>query len=265
MFYIRIYKVLIALSLIIITGFLIPRKTPVSKTRMLPLQAGVVLTFDDRFVAEWMKADAQFSKEYHWKATFFVAGYQKLDESQRSMLMQLQNEGHEIGFHGDAHVSALPFIKANSLEKYLDTEFTQVSIMKNAGLKVTSFAYPSGSRDEGTDSALSKQFSMLRGVTNRDVATKNYNCFFNGNELVDGIGIEFQYKYFSHDYLLGLLDYAKANNKVLIVYGHKPMPEADRSKHEVDYTTIKLICDYVMKYNLHFYTMHELAGYKISK
>jgi len=220
---------------------------------------GVVISLDDHFVNEWLKADSIFYKDYKWKVTFFVSAFGKIKPELQQKLLLLQNEGHEIGYHGTSHINALEYLKTHTLDQYLYDDFTQLQPMRDMGFKITSFAYPNGTRNAQTDSAiLRKHFTMLRGVTNKDKATKDMGCFYNGSPLIDGMGMEIHYKYFSPEYMTSLLKYAHDHNKVLCVYSHKPVLVADPNQHEVDYATLKLICDYVTKNNMKFMTMNQL-------
>ena len=69
----------------------------------------IVLTFDDRHIDEWYKADSIFSI-YNWKATFCVSAYGTLTENQKLKLLSLQNNGNEIALHGTHHYNALEYL-----------------------------------------------------------------------------------------------------------------------------------------------------------
>ena len=59
------------------------------------------------------------------------------------------------------------------------------------------------------------------------------------------------------DYILDLLEYARDNDKILILYGHKPVFDG-----EVGYTTdirlLELICSYAVENNMKFYRLRDL-------
>lgn len=202
-----------------------------------------------------------FYREYQWKATFFVSKFQKLSRQARNGLLTLQAHGHEIGFHGDNHLSAVPLIDSIGFERYFATEHSQLQLLKDFGLHIFSFAYPNGSRNNYSDSSLLRYYTGLRGVTNKERSAKDGSCFYTAFPVVDGIGIEKKYKYFSEEYLFQLLEFARINNRVLVIYGHKTVPAASKEKHEVDYRTIRFICDYIKKYEMRFYTMSDLSHF----
>lgn len=232
----------------------------------MPAQAqhgGVVISLDDHFVNEWLKADSIFYKEYNWRVTFFVSAFGKIKPELQQKLLGLQSEGHEIGYHGTSHLNATEYLKTHTLGQYLTDDFTQLQPMRDMGFKVTSFAYPNGTRTMQTDSGiLVKGFTMMRGVTNKDKAAKDMGCYYNNNPLIDGMGMEIHYPYFSPAYMTELLKYAHDHNKILCVYSHKPVPVADPKQHEVDYATLRLICEYVKHNNMKFYTMNQLPKQK---
>ena len=220
---------------------------------------GVVISLDDHYVNEWMKADSIFFKAYKWKVTFFVSAFGKLKPDLQQKLMQLQNEGHEIGYHGTSHLNATEYLKTHALDEYVTDDFTQLKPMREMGFKVTSNAYPSGGRTFQTDSAMIKQFTMMRGESRKEKADKDKGCFYQGVPLIDGMGMEIHYKYFSPEYMTSLLKYAHDHNMVLCVYSHKPVEVADPKLHEVDYATLRLICDYVKNNDMKFLTMNQLS------
>ncbi|MGF7078970.1 polysaccharide deacetylase family protein [Mucilaginibacter sp. UYCu711] len=223
---------------------------------------GVVISLDDHFVNEWVKADSIFYPQYKWKVTFFVSAFGKIKPNLQQKLLNLQAEGHEIGYHGTTHINAAEYLKTHTLDQYLTDDFTQLQPMRDMGFKVTSFAYPNGTRTGQTDSALLKTFTMLRGVSSKEKADKDNGCFYQGKPLIDGMGMEIHYPYFSPEYMTSLLTYARDHNTVLCVYSHKPVPVADPKQHEVDYATLRLICEFVKKNKMKFMTMNELAGRK---
>ncbi len=258
MSYINIYKLLPFLFLLAWKSDTPGNSSKAVGNDQRKIVPGVIITLDDNSVQEWILADSLLQPQ-RWRATFFVSKFQQLDKAKRLQLLQLQQRGHELGFHGDNHIAAVPYIEANAAEKYIANELSQVDTMKKAGMHVRSFAYPSGSRSLLTDSLLFTKFSTLRGVTNKEKAAKDLSCFFNGKLLVDGIGMEQNYKYFSLEYLQSLLDYARKNNTILVVYGHKPVATANPEKHEVEYSTLEFICKYVNRYKMKFYTMSDLV------
>ena len=135
-------------------------------------QAGLALSFDDRFVKEWIQL-RPLLKQYNVKATFYVTQPDSLSVEEVNMLHELRKDGHEIGCHGAMHVRSIPYIWENSLDKYMEKEiFHALETMKKQGFLPKTFAHPGGSQMWYSDRELLKYFTLLR-----DVSMKNCNVF----------------------------------------------------------------------------------------
>ncbi len=129
---------------------------------------GVAITFDDAFVGEWHSIKGLL-KAYAAKATFFVSHFDQLTDDSIEKLRVLQNEGHEIGYHGLRHLNAVNFVKETSLDNYLVTEIIPgMNIMAEHGFVPTSFSYPYGAHTREIDEALLKCFKHIRGTAFTD-------------------------------------------------------------------------------------------------
>lgn len=128
-------------------------------------QAGVLLTFDDAHISEWLAALPLLEK-YKAQATFFVTRFDKLSPEQRAGLKQIEAAGHEIGCHGLRHIKAAVHTESKGIEDYLAVEITPALVaMAEAEFRPTSFAYPSSNNNGVTDAALLKSFRHLRTGT----------------------------------------------------------------------------------------------------
>lgn len=222
-----------------------------------PTKAGVVITFDDTFVDDWYLAD-QTLQNYSWKATFCVSKINTLNNAEIAKLIELQNEGHEIAGHGLNHLNATDFISNQGTNEYMNQEINpMLAIMHNVPLHVNTFAYPYGSRSTTSDAALLNKFQILRGTTYSSTNPSQQNCYFNGSNIVFGLGIDSNYTHFSIPYILDLLAYAKQNHKILILYGHKPVNNVT-ADYETKMETLNIICNYIKQNNMKFYTLSEL-------
>ena len=63
--------------------------------------------------------------------------------------------------------------------------------------------------------------------------------------------------HFSIPYLLELLDYAKKNNKILILCSHNPVKNVTKS-YQTKIETLEFICKYMKLNDLKFYTLSDL-------
>lgn len=227
-------------------------------------RSGVVLTFDDRSVNEWYDLHKLIDRQYNWKATFFVSHFPLLSTDQVRKLRSLQNYGHEIAGHGLNHVDAIAYTQQNGAQNYIENEITpMLKAMRQNGLRVTNFAYPFGSRDQSTDLLLLKHFRVLRGTAYSDnvADVKNLRCYysFDQNRVVNGLGIDEIYNN-PIEYIKSVLQYAKANNKIVVLYAHQPVQSAASGQYQTSYAKIREICKYIKDNRMKFYSMEDLYG-----
>lgn len=228
---------------------------------LAPNTAGVVLTFDDSYVADWVVLDKQM-RPYSWKATFCVSNLTTLSLSEINGLLALENEGHEIAGHSVNHHNAAQFVAQHGIDQYLRQEVNpMLALMDFYGLKATAYAYPYGARSAALDTALLKKFKILRGTVYGAKKPSQRNFYFDHSKVVYGFGMDANYGYFSIPHVLKLLDYAKKNNKILIVVGHKPVKKIT-SRYQTKTKTVALICKYVQQNHMKFYTLSELYDLK---
>jgi peptidoglycan/xylan/chitin deacetylase (PgdA/CDA1 family) len=82
-------------------------------------KAGLCLSFDDYCVDEWFTLRELFLK-YNARVTFFVTKFDTLTTTQVQKLRILQQDGHEIGFHGARHFLSEHQIKKHSMAISMD-------------------------------------------------------------------------------------------------------------------------------------------------
>ena len=216
-------------------------------------QAGVVITLDDDYVTDWQMAHT-ILKDYSWRATFCVSKINQLSPEKINTLVAFQNYGHEIAAHGLNHLNATSMAS----EDYFNQEITpMMTLMNSHNFSVTSFAYPFGARNTTTDSKLFTAYKVLRGTTYGATTPSQQRCYYNNSNLVYGLGIDNNYPHFSIPYFIQLLHYAKANNKILILYAHKPVITST-DDYQTEMNTLIQICQYVKNNNMKFYTLSEL-------
>jgi peptidoglycan-N-acetylglucosamine deacetylase len=212
---------------------------------------GIVLTFDDDAIDGWRAADSVLTP-FRWKATFCVSGFPSLDTGRVATLLALQSGGHEIACHGTVHLDAEKYLTAHPFSAYLDTEiFPALSRMTAAGFRVSSFAYPFGSRTHASDSGLLRYFSMLRGS-----ARMEFDCFASGDRTVFAAQCDGPYATVIPR-VSWLLDIAKANDRVLLLTAHRPVAE-DTGAYSVGFRTLEKICSLVTDRKVRFLTLRDL-------
>ncbi|PKB17670.1 polysaccharide deacetylase family protein [Flavobacterium sp. 5] len=250
-------KLLLFILLCTFFLFSCENKKPIIKPKPSHPIAGVVITFDDTSVDEWFETD-KILNLYSWKATFCVSKINTLSYPEINKLQELQKEGHEIAGHGYHHFKAPEYVAANGIDKYINEEINpMLDLMKFYSLKVSSFAYPYGFRNPEIDSVLLKKFKIVRGTTYGAEDPFFQYCYFENTRSVLAIGIDTDYPNFSIPYLLKLLDFAKRKNKILILYGHKPVNNIT-AKYQTETATLELICSYVRQHKMAFYRLSDL-------
>ena len=222
-----------------------------------PYRAGVILSFDDAYVKEWFDTD-QILQKYSWKATFCVCKINTLRHSEIKKLLELQKEGHEIAGHGLHHYHAEKFVKKYGINDYLKQEINpMLNLMHFYGFKVTSFVYPYGGRNTKLDESLLKKFKIVRGRAFCEEAANVQGCYFNNSRIVYSFSIDDTHNHFNIPHLLKLLDYAKRNDKILILNSHKTV-ENVTGDYQTKNSTLELICQYIKRNNMKFYALSDL-------
>ncbi len=230
-------------------------------------EPGVLLTFDDTHVAEWVKA-IPLLKKYDARATFFVTRFEQLSPAQVDGLKKLKEAGHAIGCHGFRHIKAAEHSKAHGVDDYLAKEITPaLAHMEQAGFVPASFAYPMSNNDPTTDAALLKSFRHLR----TGVAPKEGQRYADMNVLftaLDGVatrgclpgkGIDRIGESGNEDVMAQLLeamDRAEKSSEILTLYAHNIA--ATGKGHHLSPATLEKILAHGQRLGLRFYSFDEL-------
>ncbi|MDA8326113.1 MAG: polysaccharide deacetylase family protein [Nitrospiraceae bacterium] len=220
---------------------------------------GVAISFDDAYVNEWYCLRDLLNK-YAAKVTFFVSGFDLLPAESVEKLRILENDGHEIAFHGLRHLSAGKFVAENSLHKYLETEiFPGIDTMTRCGFSPATFSYPYGVRAPHIDAALLKYFKHVRGVvcTNSKKRLTDFKQIYygHGEGLVFAAGIDNVYGNRVeeiHDAMKKAVD----RKKTLLLYAHKISDEAGGYCTPV--SRMEALLEYASKAGLTFCRIKDL-------
>jgi peptidoglycan/xylan/chitin deacetylase (PgdA/CDA1 family) len=232
-------------------------ETKKDKLKIKPYKAGVILSFDDAYINEWYDAD-KVLKKYKWKATFCVCKINTLSDLEITKILELQKEGHEIAGHGLHHYNASKFVTKYGINEYIRQEINpMLDSMKKLSINVSSFAYPYGGKSVALDAALLTKFKIVRGRSFGGEIPSEQNCYFNKSRIVYGFDIDNSHIHFSVPYLIKLLNYAKNNNKILILCSHKTVNDVTLN-YQTKVETLEIICDYIKRNNMKFYTLSDL-------
>jgi hypothetical protein len=184
---------------------------------------GIIFTFDDQYVDEWYNFREQFQK-YNVKATFFISRPQLLNPEQIDKLLQLYDDGHEIGCHGLNHRNSLDF--KDSVSSYYHSEVKPAEeILNGLGFEVYSFAYPFGTSTDLIDKDLNSYIPYLRKATYnmKDTTIDVYDEIFANSishNLVNSMGIDQNYRISLQNLETGIKRAIK-NNEVLVLHAHQ--------------------------------------------
>ena len=127
-----------------------------------PEKGVLVLSFDDRNLADWERAIPLFDR-YGARATFFFTG--PCGGKAARVLKKLREHGHSIGLHGLRHLNADAAVAEKGAAAYWAEEIApQLADVRAAGIPVTSFAYPNCRRTDETDGLFrTNGFKHVRG------------------------------------------------------------------------------------------------------
>ncbi len=131
---------------------------------------GVCLTFDDFFVDNWFAA-LPILKKHEARVTFCVSHLQRATQNQLKLLSDIQNAGHEIGYHTRTHPKLNQYIEDKGLESWIANEIDLgVREHKAAGFTATSFASPFHSFTKQSLELTCKRFEIVRAKGPRSAA-----------------------------------------------------------------------------------------------
>jgi PKD repeat protein len=221
------------------------------------LHAGIALTFDDDYVDQWY-AIRPMLQQYNAHATFFVAGFGSLDESQIEELRTLQADGNEIAFHGTHHTEAEPYLQNHTVQQYLDYEIIPgLNLMRNAGFDPVDFAYPGGSDTPACTQALEGYFGHIRDTYYSWDDTIYYTPGSH-QAFISGIGLDDTTYGNSINDIYNGISRAKDEDKILITYAHQPLQNVT-GLYQTSYDRLNKTLKYASDNNVQFCTVRELA------
>ena len=210
--------------------------------------AGIAITFDDQSVNEWY-AIRGLLQQYNAHATFFVSNFGSLSEEEINMLRTLQADGNEIGFHGTYHTEAASYLQNHTVQQYLNYEIIPgIAMMRDAGLEPSDFAYPGGSDTPAATQALQGYFGHIRD-TYYNFDDTVYYTYGSNQAFIAGIGLdELPYGNTVNDFN-NSISRALDEDKVLIVYGHRPV-QTVTGDYQTSYDRLNKILKYASDNNV---------------
>ncbi|MDR2621485.1 MAG: polysaccharide deacetylase family protein, partial [Dysgonamonadaceae bacterium] len=114
---------------------------------------GIVLGFDDYHPETWEQYFDLLDK-YNAKVTFFVVA-----GTVSPFMLRAQNRGHEIGFHTINHLK----LTGLSRKQFFEQTVSRISLFQEAGIELTTFAYPCGAYKSWMHNELLQYYKVVRG------------------------------------------------------------------------------------------------------
>ncbi|MBR2837799.1 MAG: alpha-galactosidase [Kiritimatiellae bacterium] len=178
-------------------------------------RGAICLSFDDRNFDAWERCLPLFAK-YGAHATFFVSG--PIDARAEACMKRLSAAGHSVGLHGQRHMKAADALRKRGEEAYLRDEILpQLSVCREKGIPVRSFAYPCSDRTDETDALLLRYFGRLRtGAAKTGVTFPMAEA--PGRRLL--VGMPAGSPDDAPDRIMAMVPTLAAESKVLVCYAH---------------------------------------------
>ena len=226
-------------------------------------RAGILLTFDDHSIDDWLAAQPLFDK-YNAKATYFVNFLGDLSDEELAGVQSLYSKGNEIGSHGWKHLSATNYLKNHSIDEYIQEEIVPtIEKLKELGIEPKSFSYPYGVSAKGLDQALFHYFRTIRGTAylrpgqSIKELDKIYYDLHQPHSTIYAIGLDESYGYSDED-IMEALQYAVDTERIVMFYGHR----IDLTNQGVEGCTrgdrLEKILQFAKDHNMSYYTAEEL-------
>jgi hypothetical protein len=115
-------------------------------------EAGILLTFDDSHEENWEKYFDLFDR-YGARVTFFVNG------DVTPFCLRAIERGHDIGYHTLRHRD----LRTLDRNQFIEEAVAPAAAFRNAGIPLSSFAYPFGFSEPWMHDFLLDHYGLLRG------------------------------------------------------------------------------------------------------
>lgn len=208
-------------------------------------QSGILLAFDDYSGDNWA-AHFDFFDEYDVKATFFINAAAPTD-----FCFEAVKRGHEIGYHTQNHVNLCEISEEEAYRQAVEP----ISLFREAGIPMTTFAYPYGAYSERLNEILLGHYKVVRGAYFADVKIKhNWRRGFVESASLDNANYQSQAQY--EEKISGILEsVAASKGAVVSFYSHAI---DDGGAWCVSEEKLRFLFEKAKKLRLKFYTFQDL-------
>ncbi len=195
------------------------------------MAATLSMTFDDHFVDNWTAARSVFDA-YNARVTFCICRLHRLNEDQIRKLHQLQDEGHEIGYHTRSHPLLTTYLETHGLQSWCKQELDRgIAEHHAAGFPARSFASPHHLTTPQTRSETIKRFAVTRGSGpfNQPRPDVSRRIYTEPRSIVHNLGsLDFQRKnHLGWDWTHYMLDQVKQHQGTAVFVGHDIRAKVD--------------------------------------
>jgi hypothetical protein len=237
-----------------------------STLRKNKLRAGVFLSLDDSNHADtWVWANTTLYEKYQWKATFYLDNYSNRMDNVHFYIKELLKYGHELGnhswTHGDWQTYLLTHTDAELFAQDIAPMNTRLNINFGFIPNVSGLWQVVGRDEDFLNYLLANGFSLARpGVINIPVDLDDI-CYDGTHQTPNAIimyDATFPDNAAGDALLLSLIDYAKNNDKIVCLVGHKIGLTSDDATLKMKLSRLDMVCKYVYDNNMTFYGGSEL-------
>jgi peptidoglycan/xylan/chitin deacetylase (PgdA/CDA1 family) len=219
--------------------------------------AGIVLTFDDDRVDNWVQY-LPFLDSAHVKATFYISRYNRFTLQQKQKLALIKSYGHEIAFHSTNHYDMLKYVYKykHTIDELIKNEIESgLRLMNQDGYYPVTFAYPFGAHNGLFDKKLLRYFKSVRALNGTSDFSKSLTVT-EQNDILYGLDID-QTGNRSEADILRLIQSAADNRNCAVLVAHdinngKPL--------SVSRELLQKIFNLADRLNLKYYTAAEISN-----
>ena len=253
--YMPIYIVAVVLVSQCLNSYWDPGLEPIGYGCDQPAVRGVALSFDDSInLGDWNDT-RDFFLEHNITATFFIDRWGQHSEEQINIIHELNEDGHEIGFHSKSHKKFSDYIMGNETpESYYEDQILQgYALMNEAGYNGTSFAYPHGSRNAEIDALILQKLAVLRGTRGNVNGVQPWLTTCEDGSVFRALSLDVLNT--QPELIFYVLPVHEKNQQTLLLYGHGIGSHAD----DLDLNELKRIVEVMDEHNIPWLSMSELG------
>ena len=235
------------------------------RSRHILKEPGIVLTFDDCSIHEWLSI-LPLLDSFNVDVTFFLTDIASIGPDELIILRNIQESGHEIASHGYAHVDPIIHIKEKGTLDYINSEILPAKdFLINQGFCQKSFAYVHGIRSKKLDFEMASIFQNIRAVSEtqrhkRLKSIQNIEDLYFDREcqrIVHALCID-EIQNINIDQINYIFKKIVRENKIIVFYAHTPKIITSNGKWEINVDFLIEIFKIATKMNIKFLKFKDI-------